>query len=246
MCGVLRLQLLVMSALNICLANSELLNHPLAQQCLSLYAAWRAESTGRQSSGGAADDAAAVFADGTAPASSSPGAASSPGKAGSGAAATHAPLAPSGGSGGGAAAAPAAMLAALADAQARFLAFLREIPDDHAVCRAARKQLRTMVHDARKNTRRRLKQLEAVHNVVESHLLEATSAGTASSARSATYGCVGGLGGSFHYLGGSMALHDGVRLYLGHVCSVLDAWGDHLGLNRPTDSMSNKRHKSGL
>lgn len=120
-------------------------------------------------------------------------------------------------------------------AQHRLFDMLHGLPDDYPVCKSARKQLRQMVHDARKNTHRRLRQLEAVHNVVSNH--------SSTSARSASYGVIGSLGGSYHALGGSCALHEGVRLYLQMICDVLDTWADHLGLNRSSDSMS-KRHKT--
>jgi hypothetical protein len=131
-------------------------------------------------------------------------------------------------------AARASSPAHLASLQGSVLRWLAELPDDHPVCKAARKQLRNMVHDARKNSRRRLRQLEAVHAHVSA---------SASAVAAATSGIA--FGGLYSPLGGSTAMHEGVRLYLTSVCAVLDAWAEHLGLShsRGSHSESNKRLK---
>jgi hypothetical protein len=76
------------------------------------------------------------------------------------------------------------------------------LPDDAPVCRAARKQLRQMVHDARKNTRLRLKQLEAVHNVVANHVASRNSnvqSGVVSAGAGGGGGSSSGEMGFFNY-----------------------------------------------
>ncbi len=258
---------MVMSALKISLATEDLLQHPLAQRCLHLHAQWRQQQQQQQQPA-----APAASASSSAPPPSLPAAAAPPQQ-------QQQP----------------ALLEQLSEAQAGLLQLLAALPDDHPVCRSSRKQLRQMVHDARKNTRRRLRQLEAVHNVVAHHAAAAGGGGAggagssvaaatapagvapaagaagpsvpaASAAAAAAAGGAGGgsggasssawpppllygsgqglFGGAYHALGGSCALHEGVRLYLQGVCGVLDRWADHLGLHRQSDSMNKARHKS--
>lgn len=227
---------MVGAALKISLASEELLSHPLSQQCLQHYAALRAVQA-------EADDASAAGTLQAAPASASgPGGSALPSTschdgssnaaadaaAGSGA---HRQAAGPAASQAAAAAASEQQQALLRAAQVRLLSMLASLPDDHPVCRAARKQLRPMVHDARKNSRRRLKQLE----VVRTHAANLPSnAATTLSA----------FGGSYNPLGGSTTMHEGVQLYLQALCGVLDVWGEHLGLNRQSDSYNSKQRGS--
>jgi hypothetical protein len=238
-----RLQLMVGAALKICLAAGDLLSHPLVDECIAAHAALRAHGSGGEAekevmpcsasqpalSLGAQQPSASIQPAG----SSQVAGQSSNSSGGSGAHHTQQQPQPSGpgGSGG---SSRTASLAHLVSLQASVLRMLAELPDDHPVCKAARKQLRNMVHDARKNSRRRLRQLEAVHAHVSVQ---------ASVIASATSGAA--FGGQYSPLGGSTALHEGVRLYLQSVCAVLDEWAEHLGLShsRGSHSDSNKRLK---
>lgn len=246
---------MVAACLKICLAGTEVLGHPLALKCIQLHAALL--------SAGAGDAGDAVGVGPPAP----PGAGSSAAAAEGVAGGSDMP-AVAGGAGGaeiqeggshgmegqhehGSAAAHGAhahgghhaghrahhqdgpdLPQQLCMAQAELVAMLARLPEDHPVSRAARKQFRQMVHDARKNTRRRLRQLEAVHAHAAAH----------PSAKGVT--AVSPLGGGYSPLGGSSSMHEGVRLYLQALCTVLDDCAERLGLNRQSDSLRGEKRSS--
>jgi len=201
------------AALKICLAGLEILEHPLAKQCTRLHSAMRSSiDADAQEGTGVAVGAASSAVAGAAP-----------GAGGAG------PLAHASSS---SQQVPVDLQQQLLSAQTELVAMLAGLPEEHPVCRAARKQLRQMVHDARKNTRRRLRQLEAVH------------AHTAAHPSSSCTLAMSPFGGSYSPLGGSAAMHEGVRLYLQALCAVLDDCAERIGLNRQTDSMGGVKKAS--
>eukprot|EP00983_Pelagomonas_calceolata_P110720 1159705-Pelagomonas_calceolata.AAC.17 len=90
----------------------------------------------------------------------------------------------------------------------------------------------TQVQEAHKNAHRRLRQLEVVH----AHMGLQCSASSHSAAvhQHRQQCCI---------LGGSLALHEGVWLYLSAVCGVLDVWASALGLGLSTSRLGEGKSK---
>lgn len=203
------LQPLVQSALKICLADEELLSKPLVQQVVRLSQALKLYKQDQPTPGQleamhptsmAAVDGAGAGA--TARASGSSG-------AGTGAAVPH------------------SFLQEVQQAQQQLVAMLEALPSDHPVVMAATKQLRQIVHDAQKHTKRRLRQMDT-------HEEQKTGAGG--------FWNVGASGQQQQQQqplqqqqAGLELLRQGVHLYLEELVLVLGSWAQALGLESKLD-----------
>ncbi|KAF5838138.1 hypothetical protein DUNSADRAFT_3333 [Dunaliella salina] len=230
---------MVSSALKVCLADDRLLQHPLTRQCIAAHKALmqlplqqqqqqqhtRSDATKEARSQGGANGSKGQQEQANRAARECREAGKAVGAGGEGNNSGAAGAASSAGmqfaSDEDHACAVRAARQALLEGQRQFMALLTSQPDTHPDARGARKQLRQMVQEAHKNAHRRLRQLEVVH----AHM------GLQGPANSHTVAMQQHQQQQCCILGGSLALHEGVRLYLHAVCRVLDIWASALGLN---------------
>mmetsp|Transcript_13165 Transcript_13165/g.28231 ORF Transcript_13165/g.28231 Transcript_13165/m.28231 type:complete len:1436 (-) Transcript_13165:969-5276(-) len=125
---------------------------------------------------------------------------------------------------------PRSFMMALLTAQQALIDLLDSLPEDHPAAVAARKQMRQIIHDARKHVKRRLRQMESLHQQQQQQ----------QAARQARQAAAAAAQGSPEEL---KMLRCGVRLYLEELASVLDVWGDHLGLCSRQEPTSKNRLK---
>ncbi|KAG1666307.1 hypothetical protein FOA52_004788 [Chlamydomonas sp. UWO 241] len=248
-----------------------------------------AQPGGGASSGAAVVDAAAAAAAATtAAAAAGPGGCGDDDPAGAAAAASsgegqpqpalprphlHHPHhhAPGGGGDGGV---PRGFLCLLHQGQARLVSMLNGLPPEHGAAAAADKTLRHIVHDARKHTRRRLRQLSVMETRSASGSGVAfwdcgalTGSAPASSGSPAPSGSPGPRGSAVSggvpgqgasgppaagppgppvcpTSGGMETLRLGVQLYLEELVLVLDAWCNALGIESAHEKPLSKRPKT--